>query len=152
MHAQHLREAIVDTLLFCDLPTDKKVVDLLINTACVESCAGYYLKQLVGPACGIFQMEPATAHDIIDNFLKYKPKYMALYEKLYTKGFSLESNLKYNLPFAIFMCRMHYMRVKEAIPETMEQQAEYWKKYYNTPLGKGTVEEFIKKGKAYGNL
>ena len=32
------------------------------------------------------------------------------------------------------MCRMFYMRIKESIPNTVEKRAEYWKKYYNTPL------------------
>ena len=43
------------------------------------------------------------------------------------------------------MCRVHYLRVKEALPTTPEGYAEYWKKYYNTSSGKGTAKEFLDK-------
>ena len=32
---------------------------------------------------------------------------------------------------------------KENIPSTLEEQAAYWKKYYNTSAGKGKIEDFI---------
>ena len=32
----------------------------------------------------------------------------------------------------------------DAIPDDLQGQAEYWKKFYNTPAGKGTVEHFFK--------
>ena len=49
------------------------------------------------------------------------------------------------------MCRVHYYRVSEALPEEndIEGMARYWKKYYNTPLGAGTEEEFIHNYKEY---
>ena len=34
-------------------------------------------------------------------------------------------------------------RVSEPIPKTLELQAEYYKKYYNTAGGKATVDEYI---------
>jgi len=34
------------------------------------------------------------------------------------------------------------------IPDTLEGQAEYWKKHYNSGVGKGTPEKFIKDVKA----
>ena len=32
---------------------------------------------------------------------------------------------------------------EEKIPSTLEEQAAYWKKYYNTSSGKGKIEDFI---------
>ena len=55
----------------------------------------------------------------------------------------LVDQLKGNLYYAVAMCRIHYYRVSEALPNDLEGMARYWKKYYNTELGKGTVEEFI---------
>lgn len=46
---------------------------------------------------------------------------------------------------AALAARLFLLRIPEPIPETLEGQAEYWKKFYNTALGKGTVEGFIKK-------
>lgn len=121
--------------------------DLLVGTCCAESLCGEYIKQVNGPACGIFQMEPNTARDIIDNFLKFKVQLKAKIDNLYCTNMSLEENLTYNMAYQVAMCRIHYYRVKEALPTTREGCAKYWKKYYNTELGKGTVEEFLSKWK-----
>ncbi len=45
--------------------------------------------------------------------------------------------------YAAAMARVRYLRVKEAIPKDPRDIAAYWKQYYNTPLGAGTVEKFI---------
>jgi len=41
------------------------------------------------------------------------------------------------------MCRIHYLRVPEPIPDTIQGQAAYWKMHYNTELGAGTPQEYI---------
>ena len=41
------------------------------------------------------------------------------------------------------MARVRYMRVAESIPADGRGLARYWKTYYNTPLGAGTVAEFV---------
>ena len=40
---------------------------LLLGTAAIESDCGYYIKQVNGPALGIWQPEPATHDDIWEN-------------------------------------------------------------------------------------
>jgi len=35
------------------------------------------------------------------------------------------------------------------VPDSLEDQAKYWKKYYNTVAGAGTVEHFIEANKGY---
>jgi hypothetical protein len=47
------------------------------------------------------------------------------------------------------MARVHYLRRPEPIPTDLTGQAEYWKKWYNTYLGAGTVEEYIENYKKY---
>ncbi len=54
-----------------------------------------------------------------------------------------------NDALSICMCRVQYFRQKEAIPNTLRGYAEYWKKYYNTEKGKGTVQQFIDDYKFY---
>jgi len=47
------------------------------------------------------------------------------------------------------MCRVKYFQVKEALPTDLAGWAGYWKTYYNTRLGKGTEEGFIRDYKEY---
>lgn len=39
--------------------------------------------------------------------------------------------------------RLHYLRIPIGIPCTLRDQAAYYKKYYNTPLGAATVEQYV---------
>jgi hypothetical protein len=49
--------------------------------------------------------------------------------------------------YAAAMCRVFYLRVPERLPQADDSaaMARYWKRYYNTHLGKGTVEGFLQK-------
>lgn len=122
-------------------------VKLLLGTAAVESACGYYIKQVgSGIARGIFQMEPRTEKDIWDNYLKFKPELKLVVEDYLPKdGFIIGQDMMYNLAYSILMCRIHYLRVPEALPSAYDKfgQAEYWKKYYNTHLGKGTTVKYL---------
>lgn len=51
----------------------------------------------------------------------------------------LDNNDKIGVLFA----RLHYLRVAEPVPTGLYQQAAYWKRYYNTPSGAGTAEQYI---------
>ena len=121
---------------------------LVYRTGLAES--GYATRRQYGdgPARGYWQMEPATHDDIVNNFLAYRNE---LWNKVreasdvrLDTGFDAET-LETNDRYACAMCRVHYMRVPASLPYygALEAQAEYWKKHYNTPLGKGTVEHFI---------
>lgn len=39
--------------------------------------------------------------------------------------------------------RLYLVRIPAAIPSNLQSQGWYWKKYYNTVAGKGTVTKFI---------
>ena len=121
----------------------KEAVELLMGTAAQESHLGKYRKQIGGgPALGIYQMEPATFDDIVKNYLSSKP---VLKEKIIEVSGVTELNSKdlvNNDRLSTCMARVHYLRVKEGIPSSLDGQARYWKKYYNTHLGVGTEEEY----------
>jgi hypothetical protein len=51
--------------------------------------------------------------------------------------------MMYHLTYACAMARLAYARHEEPIPKTIEEQALYWKHFYNTAKGGGTVEEYI---------
>ena len=130
----------------------ESATNLLLGTCAQESLFGRYNKQLGGgPALGPFQMEPATMRDLWENFLSYKESLCRLIEEEY--GYIEASNelLQYDIDYGIIMCRIHYLRVKERLPDAddIEGLARYWKKYYNTYKGKGKVEEFIRNYNRY---
>ncbi|MEG1044775.1 MAG: hypothetical protein RSF81_08400 [Oscillospiraceae bacterium] len=94
-------------------------------------------------------MEPATAQDIIDNYLKYKKPLLEKVFRYYDYMLTLEENLIGNLFFATAMARIHYLRVPAKLPSDVVGYGEYWKRYYNTEKGKGTITEFVTKYREY---
>lgn len=115
--------------------------------------ADVYLDQIdrfnvVGPALGLWQMEGQTHADIHLNYLRFN-------RELQRRVWHLASHfltdipdpieLVGNLNYACAMNRVHYYRVKQALPPANDARAmaEYWKQHYNTPLGKGTVAKAL---------
>lgn len=135
----------------------QSAAELVLGTAVYESGGLKYIKQLgKGPALGVCQMEPATHNDIWDNYLCYKYDLAAnilLQSGMDMRKYSENSFIKpysdvliYNLRYAVAMCRVHYRRRKEALPEAGDyaNQAVYYKKYYNTDLGKGKISGYLR--------
>jgi len=142
-----LREAIVR-------PTLKKIglwseaaENLLLGTAAQESQMGRYLRQIGGgPGLGIFQVESSTHDDIWDNYLIYRGPLLSAVTKLTVLQMPRTQQLVWNLYYATAIARIHYLRVPEPLPapDDVSELGCYWKNHYNTKLGKGTVEEFVK--------
>lgn len=141
---------IVPTLAKIGLYSDA-AVNLLLGTCAQESQMGTYLKQINGPALGIYQCEPDTHDDIWDNYLKYKPELSA---KVYSIDAREETHLITNLAYATAIARIHYLRAPDALPEAndIESMAHYYKNYYNTANGAATIEQFIVNYKRYVNV
>lgn len=169
-----MRELIQDTLRALDpeIPYSEAAVELLMLTAAAESNLGQYIKQINGPARGIFQMEPSTAHDIYTNWLVYKPDLLALVNQFASKA-DPDLQARGDLIWQIVWARLHYRRVPDPLPEiryvplhlsggevrmtrrlthkSIINLARYWKKHYNTRLGKGTVHKAIEKYRRYAH-
>jgi len=157
LNSKQIKEIISDTLKDIDLHSDE-AVSLIYNTGLVES-RYEYLKQIKGPAKGLFQCESWVAVDICKNYLKYRESLMKKVAKacklewryfLDPKEPEWENILTTNISAQIAMCRLHYRRVPKPLPKTIEDQAAQWKVYYNTSKGKGTVEKFIEIVKKHG--
>lgn len=149
IYKTQLKELIDETLKDINLHSED-ATNLLLGTCAHESGLGKYIKQLgSGPALGIFQMEPNTFKDHISNYLKYKPGLVSSIKKACNIDYLTPDLLRYNLKFAICMSRIHYLRVKHPLPTELTGYAEYWKKYYNSVLGAGTEEEFIRNYKRH---
>jgi len=124
--------------------------NLLLGTAAVETDMGLYLKQIEGPARGIYQMEPDTEKDIWQTYLSVNPQIAAIVSRTMIPHRPFNQALG-NFYYATAMARVHYWRFPEPLPEhdDVDGLATYWKKYYNTRDGSGTVEDFVIKYQAY---
>jgi hypothetical protein len=146
MNLDHLRDLVIrPTLKHIELWSPASE-NLVLGTALVESKAEY-LRQLQGPALGLWQMEPETHDDIWENYLRYQHELGLMVTELTTSAALTEGSLELigNLYYGAAMCRVHYRRVTEPLPDDRDAQgmARYWKRYYNTSKGAGTVEKAV---------
>lgn len=101
-----------------------------------------------GPAFGLFQIERATHDDIWRRWLAMRPAIAdRVRELIAPEPQDLCRQMWGNHLYAAAMCRIFYLRVPERLPLADEPagMARYWKRYYNTSLGKGTIEGFLQK-------
>ncbi len=124
--------------------------ELLLGTAIHESGGLKKVRQFGGgPALSYFQMEPATLYDLHDNFLAFRPKLKRALDQFQIPCLSLPENLTMNLAYAAAAARLQYYRAPEALPKSLEAQADYWKKYWNTAAGKGSPDQYLSHYKHY---
>lgn len=121
---------------------------LVLGTCLKESANLTYVVQIPnGPALGFGQMEPATHADLWVNFLAFRPELADKVRRLagrFDGNAPPVSELIGNAFYAVAMVAVHYRRVPAALPPNEPYAlAAYWKKYYNTALGKGDVQEAL---------
>lgn len=143
---RHLIKAVLDEMedIYRSNYNSPEAVELLIMTAACESDMGEYIMQVKGPAMGIFQMEPATHRDLFENWLCYKGLHKKVVERFYNDKMTFEMNLIGNLPYQIAIARINYMRASGNIPKDIEGMGRYYKRVWNTVLGKGSAEGAVK--------
>lgn len=113
--------------------------DIVLFTIAHESHMGTWRKQMgAGAALGIGQCEPPTY-----NWLAKKYPHILL--KFYPEIPRFET-IENDDVLAVIMCRLRYYVVPEKLPEPgdIKGMARYWKEYYNTKLGKGNEQEFVR--------
>lgn len=152
LNARHLLELAVRPALqtlgaqYATLAAEQ----LVMGTAAKESGGLVWLRQLGnGPALGLWQMEPFTFRDLRDGFLSGDaPGKVQLRRAVgsFSASFSPDpTELCWNLRLAAAYCRLKYLSVNEPLPPAgdVAAMARYWKRYYNTRIGKGREEEFV---------
>ena len=122
---------------------------LSLCTAAIESQCGYYIKQVGGPALGIWQMEPATHDDIwgncdvlnqgVDSTLVRSVVFA-----LAPMGKCGDEALITAPMYACAMARLKYSMDPKPLPDHHDIKAvyDYYKRIYNTPLGASNYEGF----------
>ena len=120
----------------------ENAINLLLETAGAETNRGQTKDLSIGAGMGITQIDRLPFLDIKDR-LRQKDK-----EAVYNH-FNIDTDLvkwehlRYNPLLCLIFTRLKYKKVPEAIPTTEEGRAKYWKKYYNSIEGKGTIAHYV---------
>jgi hypothetical protein len=171
-HKQFRQFVIQPALKAIDLYSEN-AEELLIMTCAQETQGASFLKQISGPALGPYGCEPPTYKDVCMSKLYHPVVRVAIHagspdgytyvptgeirlsdlgEKVNNEmGWDYEDqipdilNLTTNLAYATMICRIHYLRVVDPIPDKNDLKGlfNYYKKYYNTYKGKATEEEVM---------
>lgn len=145
MTPDQLGQHIIEPVLLSMNMYSKEAYNLLLGTALHESDGLKRITQYNGPALGYWQMEPNTLDDLYNSYLGFRPGKRALLENKTIPSMTTEDNLKMNPVYACAAARLHYLRQPSHIPIDIWGQAKYWKKYWNTFEGKGTVEQYLER-------
>jgi hypothetical protein len=115
-----------------------EATDLLLYTGLQESRYEYVAQLGNGPARSFWQVEPNTARDHFENYLKYREDLLFKVNEMTPIGRGFKAELTLNLGFAVVMARLVYRRSPDPLPELGDGvgMAKIYKKVYNTPLGR----------------
>ena len=100
---------------------------------------------IMGPAFGLWQIEPWTVDSLYDHYLKFKPHTKVKLDAMLAETPDMHTQLATNLIFAAAVCRLKYYRFPEPMPKTLSGMDKFWKERYNTSSGKGALGDFINK-------
>lgn len=149
MQAQQLLDYIIKPTLeyMGGNYNSKNAQMLLLATAAIESKCGYYIKQINGPALGIWQMEPATHVDIWGNCDALRGDEVSELVVNLTLEKSIGGHSENLIPSPMYACamaRLKYSMDKAPLPSHTEifEIYRYYKRIYNTPLGASTFDKF----------
>jgi len=153
MQAQQLLDYIIKpTLKYMGGNYDSKNARmLLLATAAIESKCGYYIKQVNGPALGIWQMEPDTHDDIWNNSdaINRTDNFEFIIQRLLPPSASIfvEDGIECLIQSPMYACamaRLKYSMDIAPLPDYDNIRAvfDYYKRIYNTPAGASTYEKF----------
>lgn len=131
----------------------KESAFLLLCTAAIESDCGYYIKQINGPALGVWQMEPKTHNDIWNECDALKGVESTLVRSvvfsLAPMGKCGDEALSSAPMYACAMARLKYSMDPNPLPKlTGDNNADsrafydYYKRVYNTELGASTFDKW----------
>ncbi len=123
-----------------------KVLDLLMETAAVETALGSIVRQQNGPALSVWQILGFNFVEIPEYFDKRDPELLERAMSFYNPAQSEEWNRIHNIPWTAAMSILFYEKASNGSfltrLDTLDERGRLWKQLYNTRLGKGTVERY----------
>lgn len=145
-HISDIRKMATDICKCLGNGVNNNAVDLLCETAMAETIGGTLEDKTKYAGMGLTQFDELPFKDLQSRITKKQA------EKIYTcfgiKVWEIQwEDLRYEPFLCLLFTRLQYLPFKEVIPTTLEGRAKYWKKYYNTEAGKGTVEHYLEVNK-----
>lgn len=119
--------------------------NLLLGTIAHESDGGRHIDQrlsssdtTLGPAVGIYQIEPWVLNDLYDTYLAFRPEKLNLLNSFIAPRPNKITQLASNLTFATAVARLIYYRHPEKLPKPNDLDGlwKYYKRYFNSFKGK----------------
>lgn len=117
---------------------------LLLATAAQETHCGYWLRQVSGPALGIYQCEPATHNMVMDwagttGHRDVLPAYCS------------SGRMVYDLRYATKIARLLYFSWPDPLPHPSDVDGMWkmYKKCFNSSLGAATELQFKNNWRTY---
>ena len=137
-----------------NLKYTKELEDLLFETLAAESGVGELKLSTAAKSrnYGIAQLRLDDTKELLGWLEKIRPDVHREIMLLKNDRHDLCWNITYNVPFSIAMMTQFYWR---RVPDiyahinSVTQRAELWKAKYNTYLGAGTVNYYLKRTKEY---
>ncbi len=138
------RQVLAMTKTICDkLGGGENAIKLVVETAQKETKLGAYKdKTPYGAGVGLCQFDLNGFRDTQDRTPESR-------REAIIKAFNIDilqvshRELAYSPFLSLLFCRLFYLLRPGAIPSDVLGRAEYWKKWYNSSLGKGTIDQYV---------
>ena len=119
----------------------KRAYLMVLETACAETQLGTFPDLTNKSGFGICQFDEIGFKHVKERSMKYQ-------DEIYNKwGINIDLitliELRYNPFISVLFCRLFYKSIPDPIPSDRKGRAHYWKKWYNTFKGKGTIKHYL---------
>lgn len=115
---------------------------LLLETACAETQLGQYADRYAPEGFGLHQFDTIGLVDVQQR-TRRKDRF-TIQNSLGVDILQVTPESISRDPLESFIfCRLKYKFRPEEIPDDIVSRAVYWKRFYNTHAGKGTVEHYL---------
>ena len=132
---------MVDDVVAC-LGGGENAKKLLLETAAAETGLGEAVDTSWWTGIGLMQFDKIGFDDV-------KLRTSAHVRQKVRECFGIDisraehTDLRWSPLLSLVFARLKYRLVPTPIPSTLQGRANYWKKWYNSELGKGTPEHYI---------
>jgi len=119
--------------------------EILMMIGAHESGLGKDLRQIGGPALGLFGVEPDTMQDNYDNFLSHRTELRRQIAEVTGCDGPDVDQLQFNPLYGAIHARLKLYRSKGRLPakDDLQGMAEYAKEHFNSALGSATPEKYL---------
>ena len=143
---EHLKDIALSVVNCLGNGTNNTALKLLMETAQAETGSGTIRDSSKLAGMGITQFDWVGFRDTLARTNNENKGKILDYFSIHIEWVTWEE-LRYNPLLSMIFTRLKYKLIPEEIPITLEGRATYWKKYYNSEDGKGTIEHYLEMNK-----